>query len=107
MGDQSQKTLQSDGQKTANSFGKCKYFSHFLQRTSLSDGAKKRDMGFASDVSRVARLDSKRWAGSAFILRVCRIVEERLADAISSAPKADYTKVLIGAALNTARRAET
>jgi hypothetical protein len=29
MGDRSQKSVQNDGQKTANKIGKCKYFSHF------------------------------------------------------------------------------
>ncbi|MDP9591595.1 UNVERIFIED_ORG: putative RNase H-like nuclease [Shinella zoogloeoides] len=70
----------------------------------FSDGAKKRDMGSASAVSRVIADDGP---GSLSSSKGYRIVEERLTDAISSKPKADYTKVLIGAAFNTARRAET
>ncbi|WLS03338.1 hypothetical protein [Shinella oryzae] len=100
MGDQSQKTLQSDGQKTANSFGKCKYFSHSLSRAALLGRRGETRYGLC-----VRRFQGgcRRWTRPLSSSRVCRIVEERLTDAISSAPKADYTKVLIGAAFNTAR----
>jgi hypothetical protein len=33
--DQSQKSLRNDGQKTANSLGKSKYFSHLLRQAGL------------------------------------------------------------------------
>ncbi|MXN53818.1 hypothetical protein GR158_22200 [Shinella sp. AETb1-6] len=57
-------------------------------------------MGSAFAVSRVVADDGP---GPLSSSKGYRIVEERLTDAISSAPKADYTKVLIGAAFNTAR----
>lgn len=100
MGDQSQKTLQSDGQKTANSFGKCKYFSHSLSRAALFGRRGETRYGLCVCRFQVVAGDGP---GSPSSSKGYRIVEERLTDAISSAPKADYTKVLIGAAFNTAR----